>query len=72
MKWYVLTLFLVMGLVGSVSAQQIDSKLVGVWETHDGPCSPCVLTIQEGGGLALPRQEMRFKLFFHGEHQTMA
>ena len=49
MKWYVLTLFLVVGLVGSVSAQQIDSKLVGTWETHDGPCSPCVLTIQEGG-----------------------
>jgi hypothetical protein len=49
MKWYVLTLFLVVGFVWSASAQQPDPKLVGTWETYDGPCSPCMLTIQENG-----------------------
>jgi hypothetical protein len=50
MKWYVLTLFLVVGFVWSVSAQQpVDPKLVGAWQTHDGPCNPCTLTIPESG-----------------------
>jgi hypothetical protein len=49
MKWYVLTLFLLVGFVWSVSAQQIDSKLNGTWESTDGTCRPCTLSIQEGG-----------------------
>ena len=49
MKWYVLTLFLLVGFVCSVSAQEMDARLVGEWETHDGPCSPCILTIPASG-----------------------
>jgi hypothetical protein len=49
MKWYVLTLFLLVGFVWSASAQQVDPKLVGDWRTYDGPCRPCVLTIQKNG-----------------------
>ena len=49
MKWYGLMLFLLMGLVCSASAQQVDPKLVGDWRTYDGPCRPCVLTIQKNG-----------------------
>ena len=49
MKWYVLTLFLLVGLVCSVSAQEMDARLVGAWETYDGPCSPCILTIPASG-----------------------
>ena len=52
MKWYVLTLFLVVGLVLSASAQQaqqMDPKLVGTWESNDLSCNPCTLTIQENG-----------------------
>jgi hypothetical protein len=51
MKWYVLTLFLLVGFVWSASAQQVDSRLVGEWETQDGPCSPCTISIQEKGGV---------------------
>jgi hypothetical protein len=64
MKWYVLTLFLVVGLVGSVSAQQIDPNLVGVWETHDGPCSPCTLTIQEGGKVSFDQAGSAVEVVF--------
>jgi hypothetical protein len=49
LKWYVLTLFLLVGFVWSASAQQIDSKLNGTWESLDGSCRPCLLSIQEGG-----------------------
>src|SRR5262245_52343018 len=51
MKWYVLTLFLLVGLVCSASAQQSDPALVGDWETTDGPCRPCILRIQPNGTL---------------------
>jgi hypothetical protein len=27
----------------------MDSRLVGTWETYDGPCKPCTLTIPESG-----------------------
>ena len=33
MKWYAVMLFLLVGFVWSVSAQQMDPKLVGTWET---------------------------------------
>jgi hypothetical protein len=49
MKWYVLVLFLVVGFVCSVSAQQVDPKLVGSWESTDEPCRPCTLTIDANG-----------------------
>ena len=50
MKWYVLTLFLVVGFMRSASAQQqVDPNLVGNWRTYDGPCRPCVLSIQKDG-----------------------
>lgn len=52
MKWYVLTLFLLVGFVCSVSAQAIDPKLVGTWETDDGPCKPCTLTIQANSSVS--------------------
>src|SRR5262249_4882897 len=40
---------LLVGFVWSASAQQVDPKLVGDWETHDGPCKPCTLSIQANG-----------------------
>jgi len=49
MKWYVFTLFLLVGFVRGASAQQVDPKLVGDWRTYDGPCRPCVLSIQKNG-----------------------
>jgi hypothetical protein len=49
MKWNVLVLFLLLGVVCSVSAQSMDARLVGAWETQDGPCSPCILTIPASG-----------------------
>jgi len=52
MKWYVLTFFLLVGFVWNASAQPaqpIDPKLVGEWETTDGPCDPCTLSIQASG-----------------------
>ena len=52
MKWYVLPLCLLVDLVCSASAQQkVDPGLVGDWETTDGPCRPCTLTIQENGAV---------------------
>ena len=51
MKWYVLTLFLLVGFVWSANAQQIDPDLVGIWESHDGPCTPCTLTIEANGAI---------------------
>jgi hypothetical protein len=54
MKGYVLTLCLLVGVVWSASAQKdpMDPKLVGTWETYDGPCSPCMLTIKDGGNVS--------------------
>ena len=52
MKWYVLTLCLLVGFVWSANAQQVDPKLVGTWVTDDGICSPCTLTIQENGAVS--------------------
>jgi hypothetical protein len=49
MKGYVLTLFFVVGFVWSASAQQPDPKLVGTWETYDGPCSPCMMWLYSSG-----------------------
>jgi len=51
MKWYAVMFLLLVGFVWSVSAQEIDPKLVGIWETKDGPCTPCTLTIPEKGSL---------------------
>ena len=51
MKWYVLTLCVLVGFVWSANAQQVDSKLVGTWVTDDGPCSPCTLTIDANGSV---------------------
>ena len=48
-KGYVLTLCLLVGMVWSASAQTMDAKLVGTWETYDGPCNPCTLTIPASG-----------------------
>ena len=64
MKWYVLTLSLVLGLVWSVSAQQMDPKLVGTWETHDGPCSPCTLTIEANGTLGFTQAGSSIQVVF--------
>ena len=51
MRWYMCALFLLVGLVGYVSAQQMDPKLAGTWESTDGPCTPCTLTMQANGQL---------------------
>jgi hypothetical protein len=64
MKWYVLTLFLVVGFVGSASAQQIDPKLAGTWETYDGPCSPCTLTIGGSGEVSLTQAGSPIQVVF--------
>ena len=51
MKGYVLMLCLLVGMVWSAHAQQqpMDAKLVGTWETYDGPCNPCTLTMPASG-----------------------
>ena len=64
MKWYVLTLFLVVGFVGSASAQQMDPKLAGTWESYDGPCSPCTLTIQPNGQFTFAQAGAEIQIVF--------
>jgi len=77
MKWYVLTFFLLVGFVWNASAQPaqpaqpIDPKLVGEWETTDGPCDPCTLSIQ-AGKLPIPWRTLRLKFFMPEEPQTLA
>ena len=70
MKGYVLTLFLLVGFVGSVSAQQMDPKLAGTWETTDGPCTPCTLTIQANGQLTFAQAGSQIQVVF--SHYTPA
>jgi hypothetical protein len=66
MKGYVLTLCLLVGVVWSASAQQepVDPKLTGTWETHDGPCSPCILTIKEGGSMTFTQAGSDIQIVF--------
>ena len=64
MKWYVLTLSLVVGFVWSVSAQEIDPKLVGTWKTYGLSCSPCTLTIQEGGKVSFDQAGSAVEVVF--------
>lgn len=66
MKGYVLMLCLLVGVVWSASAQQepMDPKLVGTWETHDGPCSPCLLTIKEGGSVTFTQAGSEIQIVF--------
>ena len=64
MKWYVLVLFLLVGFVCSVSAQQADPKLVGTWESTDGPCTPCALTIQANGQMSFTQAGSEIQLVF--------
>ena len=49
MAWYTLMLILLLSSVWNASAQQVDPGLVGDWETTDGPCRPCTLTIEANG-----------------------
>ncbi|HEY5870114.1 MAG TPA: hypothetical protein VI542_31860 [Candidatus Tectomicrobia bacterium] len=66
MKGYVLTLCLLVGVVWSASAQKdpIDPKLVGTWETYDGPCSPCLLTIKDGGNVSFTQAGTDIQIVF--------
>jgi hypothetical protein len=64
MKWYVLTLFLLVGFVWSAHAQQMDSQLVGTWETHDGPCRPCALTIEANGAISFTQAGSAVQVVF--------
>ena len=64
MKWYVFGLFLLVGFVCSVSAQQVDSRLVGTWESTDDPCSPCTLTIQANGGMSFAQAGASVQLVY--------
>jgi len=65
-KGYVLMLCLLVGVVWSASAQPepMDPKLVGTWETHDGPCSPCLLTIKEGGSVTFTQAGSEIQIVF--------
>lgn len=49
MKYPVLVFFLLVGLVVSVSAANINPELNGSWISYDGPCSPCQLNIASSG-----------------------
>ena len=64
MKWYAVMLFLLVGFVWSVSAQEMDPKLVGSWETHDGPCSPCMLTIPANGQVSFTQAGSDIQIVF--------
>jgi hypothetical protein len=64
MKWYVLTLCLLVGFVWSANAQQMDPKLVGTWETHDGPCNPCTLTIDANGAIGFTQADSAVQVVF--------
>jgi hypothetical protein len=64
MKWYAVMLFLLVGFVWSVSAQEMDPKLVGTWETHDGPCPPCTLTIQANGQVSFMQAGSEIQIVF--------
>ena len=65
-KGYVLMLCLLVGVVWSARAQKdaIDPKLVGTWETYDGPCSPCLLTIQDGGNVSFTQAGADIQIVF--------
>ena len=65
MKWYVLTLFLLVGFVWSANAQQaMDPDLVGTWESHDGPCAPCTLTIDAKGAVSFAQAGSAVQVVF--------
>ena len=64
MKWYVILLCFLVGFVGSVRAQQMDPKLVGTWETHYGPCSPCMLTVQASGQVSFTQAGSDIQIVF--------
>ena len=50
MKYYVMVLLLLMGLVAGVSsAAKFDAKVMGTWISNDRLCRPCALTIEEAG-----------------------
>jgi len=72
MKWYVFMLFLLVGFVWSVSAQQeqMDPKLAGTWVSYDGPCSPCTLTIQANGQFTFDQAGAEIQIVF--SHYTPA
>jgi hypothetical protein len=73
MKWYVFMLFLLVGFVWSVSAQQaqqMDPKLAGTWESHDAGCNPCTLTIQPNGQFTFAQAGSDIQIVF--SHYTPA
>ena len=70
MKWYVFILFLLVGFVWSVSAQQMDPKLVGTWVSYDAGCNPCTLTIQPNGRLTFDQAGSEIQIVF--SHYTSA
>jgi hypothetical protein len=64
MKWYAVMLFLLVGFVWSVNAQQMDPKLAGTWESYDGPCTPCTLTVQANGQLTMAQAGFDIQVVF--------
>ena len=64
MKWYVFILFLLVGFVWSVSAQQMDPKLVGTWVSYDAGCNPCTLTIEPNGQLTFDQAGSEIQIVF--------
>src|SRR5215468_5174887 len=64
MKGYVFLLVLLVGLVWSVSAEQMDPKLAGTWETTDRHCPPCTLTIQANGQLTFDEAGSQIQIAF--------
>jgi hypothetical protein len=42
----------------------MDPKLAGTWETTDGPCTPCTLTIQTNGQLTFDEAGSQIQIVF--------
>ena len=74
MKWYVLTLFLVVGLVGSVSAQQIDSKLVWLASGRHirSPAALVYSLFKNGGKVGFTQAGSAVEVVFSRGTQTVA
>ena len=47
-----------------VPTQQVDANLVGIWETQDGPCAPCTLTIAPNGTVSFTQAGSAVQVVF--------
>jgi lipid-binding SYLF domain-containing protein len=49
---------------GPRATQQVDANLVGTWETQDGPCAPCTLTIAPNGTVSFTQAGSAVQVVF--------